>query len=320
MPYAGIGKIKKPLRIGMAESHALDHERPTETAGQVLCRAREAAGFARAQVAEITKIPERHLLAIEQDDFAALPARAYAVGFSRTYARALGLDEAEIARLVRIELDGAGTEPTPRAATFEPGDPARIPSSALAWLAAILGIAVIVTGFMFWRSYYSPAAELPPIAADAPIVAPSPVAASPAPATTGQVVFTALESGVWVKFYDASGQLLQKELANGESYSVPPNANGPMLWTARPQALAITVGGKPVPKLAETQRTMKDVPVTAAALLARPARPAAAPAVASVPAAARPAAARPAARATPAASAAPTLAATPTPEASTVSQ
>lgn len=305
----------------MAESHVLDNERPAETAGQVLSRAREAAGFTRAQVAGITKIPERHLLAIEQDDFAALPARAYAVGFSRTYARALGLDEGEIASLVRTELDGARTDPTPRTATFEPGDPARIPSSAFAWLAAVLAIGVIVAGFMFWRNYYSPAAELPPIAPDTPAGAasPAPAAPAPAPATAGQVVFTALEAGVWVKFYDATGQLLQKELAQGETYAVPQSANGPMIWTARPQALAITVDGKPVPKLAETQMTMKDVPITATALLARAAR-------AAAPVAARPGstsartAASPASHPVPTTISSQTPSAAPAPEASTVSQ
>lgn len=302
----------------MAESHVLDNERPVETAGQVLCRAREAAGFVRAQVAEITKIPERHLLAIEQDDFAALPARAYAVGFSRTYARALGLDEAEIARMVRAALDGARAEPAQRAATFEPGDPARIPSSAFAWVAAILAIGVIVAGFTFWRSYYSPAAELPPIAADAPAAASSATPGGPAPVTSGQVVFTALEPGVWVKFYDVTGQLLQKELAQGESYAVPASANGPMIWTARPQALAITVDAKPVPKLAETQATMKDVPVTAAALLARPARAPASAAATPTRSAQNPA--PQAAQAVPAATPAPTPVPTPAPEASTVSQ
>jgi hypothetical protein len=33
--------------------------------------------------------------------------------------------------------------------------------------------------------------------------------------------------------------------------------------------LAITIGGQPVPKLSDVQTTMKDVPVSAAALLAR---------------------------------------------------
>jgi hypothetical protein len=95
-------------------------------------------------------------------------------------------------------------------------------------------------------------------------------AASPAAAPAGPVVFTALEDGVWVKFYDASGQqLLEKELARGESYTVPVEASGPKIWTGRPDALTITVGGRTVPKLAEAQVTMKDVPVSAEALLAR---------------------------------------------------
>lgn len=299
----------------MAESHISENELPLETAGHILCRAREAQGLTRAQIAELTKIPERHLLAIEENNFSALPARTYAVGFSRNYARALGVDEAEVVRLVRADLDGAPIEPPVRPATFEPGDPARIPSSAFAWLAAILAIGVVIAGFAFWHTYYAPAAELPPIVADAPPTQSAPSVAA-APAATGQVIFTALEPGVWVKFYDASGQLLQKELAQGESYTVPANAKGPMLWTARPQALAITVNGKPVPKLSETQTTLKDVPVTATALLARPAQPAA------TPPAVRPATSRATSPGAPAPAARPaaTQSASPTPEASTISQ
>ena len=91
----------------------------------------------------------------------------------------------------------------------------------------------------------------------------------------GPVVFTALEERVWVKFYDAAGrQLMQKEMARGERYTVPQDAQGPQLWTGRPDALAITVGGRRVPKLAAEERIMRDVPVTAAALLARGRRPA----------------------------------------------
>jgi cytoskeleton protein RodZ len=94
------------------------------------------------------------------------------------------------------------------------------------------------------------------------------------------VVFTALEDGVWVKFYDGTGaQLMQKQMARGERYTVPAEANGPQVWTGRPDALAITVGGRPVPKLAESEGIIRDVPVTAQALLARgQAAPAAAPA------------------------------------------
>jgi len=104
------------------------------------------------------------------------------------------------------------------------------------------------------------------------------------------VVFTALASGVWVKFYDAAGtQLMQKQMAAGERYVVPAGAQGPMVWTARPDALAITVGGKAVPPLSATQTTMKDVPVSAAALLARAALPQVEPSSAGLAPAAAPA-------------------------------
>lgn len=247
--------------------------------GDRLRAAREKMGLTIEQVAAETRISERHLSHIEAGDFAGLPARAYAVGFSRSYARLVGLDEHEIARDVRAELgtlEGGGMA---RPRTFEPGDPARVPSARLAWIAALAGLAIFAAGSVFlWRSFVAPAGELPwltrdepPPAASASANAASPAApAAPASVPAGPVVFTALEEGVWVKFYDRGGnQLLQKHLAKGERYTVPADADGPQLWTGRPDALAIEIGGKPVAKLAETQGIMKDVPVTAAALLAR---------------------------------------------------
>lgn len=259
----------------MGESHILDDELTRDSAGLALRRAREAKGLDLASIGELTKIPERHLQTIEDGNFAALPARAYAVGFARTYARAVGLNEAEVAQMVRDELDGAPAESgNVRPNSFDPGDPARIPSSRFAWLAAALAFAVVLAGLLFWSNYYSPAAELPPIVADEPAAGTAPVSAPPAQAASGPVVFTALIPNLWVRLYDAGGvRLLERSLAQGERFEVPANATAPMLWTAHPEALAITVGGREVPRLAETQQTLKDVPVNAAALLARATAP-----------------------------------------------
>lgn len=272
----------------MSEEVVAEAELPLDSAGDKLVRAREAAGLTRKQVAAQTRIPERHLAAIESGDYGSLPARAYAVGFSRTYAKALGMDEAEIVAAVRAELAVAEPEQQRRPAqTFEPGDPARVPSARFAWLAALVALIMVLAGFALWRSYYAPGGSLPSIL---PEESPTPAAAAPAnapatPPANGPVVFTAQSQGVWVKFYDGAGnQLLQKELALGESYAVPANLPEVKLWTARPDQLAITIGGQAVPRLSDVQRTMKDVPVTAAALLARGAAPpaplATAPAVA----------------------------------------
>lgn len=266
----------------MTDEEATEAELPLESAGSRLTRARETAGLSRAQLAGITKIPERHLLAIEAGDFAALAARTYAVGFSRSYARAVGLDEGEIVAQVRNEL--AKLEPEARRSlpAFEPGDPARLPGRRLAWLAALAALLLVIGGFAVWGSHYLPGGSLPSLVPDEPSVSATSQAAAPAAASGGgAVVFTALEPELWVKFYDAAGnQLMQKQMALGETYTVPADVPGPQLWTARPQSLAITVGGQAVPKLSDVQQTMKDVPVSAAALLARtaPAAIAAAPA------------------------------------------
>ncbi len=255
------------------------------TVGERLRAAREARGLTLAQVAGETRIPQRHLQTIEAGDFTALPARTYAISFSKNYARMVGLDADQVAEDVRGELNALDPAPRLRPAGFEPGDPARVPSRKLAWFAAGAVIILLAGLFAFYQTYLSPAAELPSLvdeqkAEEAAAAAQRQrQAATPTPAATGgEVVFTALEPGVWVKFYDADGlQLMQKQMAMGERYVVPADAKGPLLWTGRPDALSITVGGRAVPKIAEEQTTMKDVPVSAAALLARAAPPAATP-------------------------------------------
>lgn len=253
------------------------------TIGQRLRVAREGLGLTVAQVAERTRISQRHLASLESGDYAALPGRTYVLGFTRTFARAVGLDPAEASAAVRRDMGQAAAEPVVRADTFEPGDPARVPSARLAWISAAVVVALLVAGYFLLPRLFVPAAQLPSVflppeeaSSAAPATAAGP-AASADPAG-GAVVFTALEDAIWVKFYDAAGrQLMQKQMAQGETYTLPADAEGPQLWTGRPDALAITVGGKPVPPIDSAQRTVKDVQVSAAALLARPA-PAVSPA------------------------------------------
>lgn len=247
--------------------------------GAQLREAREARGLTLEQLAAETRIPQRHLIKIETGDFAALPARTYAVGFSKTYARAVGLNEDDVGAVVRAELDAQEPAPRHRPAGFEPGDPARVPSGRLAWVVAAALALLLVGGFFFFRTFFAPAAELPSLidqheAEQAGLAAERREAAAAAPseaaAASGPVVFTALEEGVWVKFYDGAGQqLMQKQMALGEQYTVPADADRPQVWTGRPDALEITVGGRTVPKLAEREGIMRDVSVTADALLSR---------------------------------------------------
>ena len=255
---------------GNAESAEV--ELPLETVGSQLRRAREAAGLGLAQVAAETRIGERQLQALEDSNYAALNGRTYAIGFSRTYARMLGLNELEITDGVRRELaNTASNEPRRQVQTFEPGDPARVPSARLAWLAAGLIALVLIAALVIWPSIFAPAGELGSAETDAPpVAAASETAPGAASVPSGPVVFAALAPAVWVKFTDAQGnQVFQKELAQGETFTVPTDKGEVFLRTARPEALAITIGGQTVPKIADVQQTVSQVPVSAAALLAR---------------------------------------------------
>jgi hypothetical protein len=265
----------------MADEFELQPAHPP--VGDRLREAREARQLTLVQVAGETRIPQRHLQTIEAGNFAALPARTYAISFARNYARMVGLDPNEVAEQVRAELDAQDPAPRHRPAGFEPGDPARVPSRTLGWISVIAVLLVLAGLFAFARTFFAPAVELPSLVeqeeaerTDRPLP-PNPAAPSAAPTAPagGEVVFTALVPGIWVKFYDANGrQLMQKQMALGERYVVPAEAEGPQLWTGRPDALSITVGGRPVPKLAEEETTMRDVPVSAEALLARSSSPA----------------------------------------------
>jgi len=263
----------------MAKEDGLNMELPLESVSDRLRAAREAAGLTRTDIAARTKIAERHLAAIEEGRFGDLASRTYAIGFARNYARALGLDEMLIAREVRDELKASDSAAEGSSVSyFEPGDPSRIPGRSLAWLAALAAVAVIAGAWIFWPAYFGSSADLPALSQERP--APSTPQTRPLQAeSSGQVVVTAQVEGIWIRIADETGvQLIQKVMAMGESYALPLTAKGPVLSTARPDALAITIDGKPQPALSNRPEIVRDVPVSAAALLARgtPSPPAAA--------------------------------------------
>ena len=120
---------------------AVGEERILSRAGEKLRAARERLGIDRGELSIRTKINERHLAAVEDSDFAALPARIYAVGFARSYAGAVGLDAGVSAAQVRRELNEHEVPSNSRPAyDLELEDPAKVPSRRLTWIAVVLGL------------------------------------------------------------------------------------------------------------------------------------------------------------------------------------
>lgn len=246
---------------------------PAAGAGAQLRAAREALRLDLAHIAAETRIPVRHLEAIEEGNFESLPSRAYAIGFSRTYAKAVGLDAAKITDVVRGELADGSMRRVTSASTMEPGDPARLPSSGLAWAGALAALILAVGAFAFYNSYFAagtqPGSLLTPAPPETPVAKASPQPTT-APVTGGEVILTALEDNIWLRLYEEGGErLLERTLKQGETVLVPSEAVDPRINTGRPDALAITVGGKPVAKLGDTPATVSGAQVSAAALLGR---------------------------------------------------
>ncbi len=253
---------------------------PPPGVGPQLRAAREKKGLTLDQLAAETRISRNSLELIEQGNFADLAGRTYAVGFAKTFAKAVGLDQGDVAAMVRAEMDEAATEQdySPARRTFEPGDPARSPGGGLLWF-SLFAIVVLLVGIFFAaRALFSPAAEMPSlieqqeqeeVAAVAEAGAEDTEAAAPVDAS-GAVVFTA-QGETWVRFYEADGRVLQEgTMRQGDSFTIPADAVAPQIITGRPDLLTITVGGSPVRKLSNDPETLQDVAISAEALLARP--------------------------------------------------
>ena len=264
----------------MGENSPSEEEFRFHTVGEQLQAERERQELSLADLAAKTRVPMRHLDAIEKSDFGALPGTTYTLGFARSFASALGMDAAKASADLRIELAQGGHEgyqaPTQN---YEPADPSRVPSRALAWTAAAVGVAV-VAAYMIWRSMTLDASVA--VTAPAPAVPEIAASAEPLPATIAGPVVLSATGDVWVKIYDADNKrLYENEMKAGDSFTVPPDANKPMIVTGRPQALTVTVGGKTVPPLGAADKTIADLEVSAAALLGRTPTPAATSATSS---------------------------------------
>lgn len=249
-------------------------ENPTlfpEKVGEKLRDARLAQGLELSDIAARTRIPLRHLQAIETSDYSGLPSPTYAIGFVKSYARAIGADEVALAKELRAETSSifAAREVYE---SYDPQDPVREPPSGLAWAGVAIALLLLVAvGLWYGTDLFRGGSSAPePVPTETPVAAP---AAEPSPATApssdGQVTLTATEP-VWVRVYDASGRrLFEKEMAAGERYDVPRDANGPMINLGRPEAIRVTVNGSDVAPLGPAGRAIKDVPVSAEALQAR---------------------------------------------------
>ena len=249
--------------IGQAEEPSL---------GERLRRAREAKGLSLDDVANRTRIPTRHLQNIEREDWDALPAVTYAIGFTRNYANAVGLDGAVIARELRAQL-GSATVRVAAPEYYAEADPARAPPKSLAAIAIVIAV-LLGAGYWVWRGTLENGPDaVPPLAIpqSAPAPGPSRPAAPPAQAAAGQPVILVATGEVWLRISEGPGGpvIFSGSLIAGDRYQLPASAHRPVIRTGRPQNLRAIVGAIDLGPLAPQEQVIENVSLLAQDLAAR---------------------------------------------------
>ncbi|WP_147821539.1 RodZ domain-containing protein [Salidesulfovibrio onnuriiensis] len=146
-----------------------------EEIGTIFKEEREKRGLSIKEVMEVTKISRRNIIALEEGNKDDLPHPVYAKGFVRSYARFLGLDGDELARVFDSdlekeseELDATQYDVTPGTdLAFQEGESgmgtkkSRVPAVLL--IVVLLGI---LGGLVYYFGFHSPA----PTTVEAPAV------------------------------------------------------------------------------------------------------------------------------------------------------
>ncbi len=260
----------------MSEGADDDRSQVPRSVGEQLAAERARQNLELSDVAARTRIPLRHLEAIESGNHGGLPALPYSAGFVKSYATMLGLDGQTISRAFREQVGEerrAHFEPE----AYEPVDPMRVPSRLLAMIA--LGVALLLgMGYLLLR-FEGDNSDLARLAADTvqdvrPVVPapppPAPVAEPAGPVIpTGPITVAATED-VWIKVSERDGSrtYFMDVLGAGQSFTVADDVVDPILRTGRPQALKVLIGGTELPPVGEPDRIVRAYSLKRDALVA----------------------------------------------------
>ncbi|HEY5057402.1 MAG TPA: helix-turn-helix domain-containing protein [Gaiellaceae bacterium] len=202
--------------------------------GNSLREARVRQGLDYPQVELATKIRAKYVRALEDEQFAVLPAQPYVKGFLRTYADFLGLDGQLYVDEFnsRFVVDGLDDPPLRRVSPRprqQRGVERKVVFLALAVIAALTALVIVA-----WK-FGGGNAAAPPAPAQA------------APRVPSELQLKGVGPGTYVEVRRGSARgvvLLQATVAGGTVERV----NGSRFWlyVKRPSALVVRLAGKPV--------------------------------------------------------------------------
>lgn len=255
--------------------------------GEELRDARAALGYSIEEMANELRINRRYLAALEEGRVRDLPGPAYALGFVRSYASALGLDADELVRRFR-ESSAAAARGKHDLVFPEPVPDRGVPAGAI----VLFGVLIAIGGYVLWwqssgtdQRVVDAVPPLPPALERAAEIG---AAQLPGPAVTAPPATGATPPSAQPPATNTA------PLAPGVATAPPPATNGtaapgaPILPTLPPPAAGVEPGRLALPRAEPPplpEISASGIPFPAPAVPPPPAPPA--PAAAATPAAPR---------------------------------
>lgn len=246
------------------------------TAGERLREARMTAGLTLDSAASRTRIRRDYLEALETMDPRGLPARAYAIGYLRTYASFLTLDPTAVVDQFKREVDTETGRAQPTATT-KTRQPIKLPRGAFGAFLILVSLAGVAWWYADQTSGSSPLIAVPSPPDAAPAWARESFSAEPVRGSVDEIWAnlplgeTVVATGMpvmrataptFMEVRDASGRILfSRELAAGESYRAA--ESGLTVSVEDAGAIMVEVDGQEVGPLGETGASVENFPVEA---------------------------------------------------------
>jgi cytoskeleton protein RodZ len=153
MPPAEERKTKRRLHLREVEQGS-----QPPSIGATLCAARLGRGEEAAAVAAKLKMRRDQLEAIEDGDYARLPGRTYTLGFIRSYARHLELDDNALIQRFKDDESAAQDADKPVDLVFpEAPEVKHVPNGSIFVLALVLALVIYGISYLTLPSRQSPA-------------------------------------------------------------------------------------------------------------------------------------------------------------------
>lgn len=255
-----------PLDEPATDATAASAPELPQSVGQRLRAAREAAHLSIIDVAQSLKFGPRQIELLEADDYAALPGNTVVRGFTRSYAKLLKLDAAELLLLLDSHIPSASADVRPPeniGVASNPGDgPRWSPLIAATLVLAMAALLLALWHFIGPKTRPADGAvteaqpaqvQLAPAAANAADAAPAAQAGSVQPAEGPGLNFV-FDDVSWVEVTDARGRILHSS----------ENPAGSRLTVAGKLPLDIVVGNASKVRLSYDGRVIDLAPHTRA--------------------------------------------------------